>query len=214
MRMLSLTTTRSGKCRHDARRLREPRAAAAPRTRAGRFRSRCSVCTLWIKPAPRRLTPEWRVRITEHRAALKALVLVCDDGVQDRVVVYKAQLAAVPAGSTPDFVFQRGTAHTRGVCFSCASPLSVPEFGRCWRCSFAWRLDHADPDTGRLGGRLRHDEGGGMSTHGLGHATLTKGAAPCPHGTSLLSSHVPASDSMNSDIRRPRRWNRPGSPGR
>ena len=95
--------------------------------------------TLWIKPA-RRLTPEWRARITEHRAALKALVLVCDDGVQDRVVVYKAQLAAVPAGSTPDFVFQRGTAHTRGVCFSCASPLSVPEFGRCWRCSFAWRL--------------------------------------------------------------------------
>ncbi len=95
--------------------------------------------TLWVKPA-RRLTPERRARITEHRAALKALVLVCDDGVQDRVVAYKAQLAAVPAGSTPDFVFQRGTAHTRGVCFSCASPLSVPEFGRCWRCSLAWQL--------------------------------------------------------------------------
>ncbi len=95
--------------------------------------------TLWIKPA-RRLTAEHRAQITEHRAALKALVLVCDDDVQDRLVVYKAQLAAVPAGSTPDFVYQRGTVHRRGVCFSCAAPLSGPEFGRCWRCSLAWRL--------------------------------------------------------------------------
>ncbi len=96
-------------------------------------------CTLWIKPA-RWLTAERRAQITEHRAALKALVLVCDDDVQDRVVAYKAQLAAAPQGATPAFVYQRGTAHTRGICFSCAAPLSVPEFGRCWRCSLAWRL--------------------------------------------------------------------------
>ena len=95
--------------------------------------------TLWIKPA-RRLTPEQRAQITTHRAALKALVLVCDESVQDRVAVYKAQLAAVPRGSTPDFVYQRGTVHTQGVCFSCAAPLSVQAFGRCWRCSLAWRL--------------------------------------------------------------------------
>ena len=95
--------------------------------------------TLWIKPA-RRLTPERRAQITEHRAALKALVLVCDDGVQDRVIAYKAQLAAVPRGSTPDFVYQRGTVHTQGVCFSCAEPLPEPRFARCWRCALAWRL--------------------------------------------------------------------------
>ena len=76
---------------------------------------------------------------------MKALVLVCDDAVQDRLAVYKAQLAAVPAGSTPDFVFQRGTVHARGVCFSCAAPLAVPEFGRCWRCSLAWRLALQQP---------------------------------------------------------------------
>ena len=95
--------------------------------------------TLWIKPA-RRLTAEHRAQITEHRAALKALVLVCDDDVQDRLVVYKAQLAAVPVGSTPDFVYQRGTVYTPGICFSCSAQLQIPDFGRCWRCSLAWRL--------------------------------------------------------------------------
>jgi len=60
--------------------------------------------------------------------------------VQERLVAYKQQLAKVPKGSTPDFVFQRGTPYAKAVCFSCGATLQELQHGRCWRCSLAWRL--------------------------------------------------------------------------
>ena len=87
-----------------------------------------------------RLTSEHERVIQEHRDELVALVRICDAGVQERLVAFKRQLAKAPKGTTPDFVFRRGTAYAKGVCFSCGAALPVPEFGRCWRCSLAWRM--------------------------------------------------------------------------
>jgi len=39
--------------------------------------------------------------------------------------------------TTPPQPMWRRTVHTAGICFSCASSSSIPEFGRC---SLAWRL--------------------------------------------------------------------------
>ncbi len=87
-----------------------------------------------------RLTPEHEHLIRLHRNELVALVRICDEGVQERLVAYKQQLAKVPKGSTPDFVFQRGTPYAKAVCFSCGATLLEPQYGRCWRCSLAWRM--------------------------------------------------------------------------
>jgi single-stranded-DNA-specific exonuclease len=40
----------------------------------------------------------------------------------------------------PAFVFILNTAYVKGTCFSCADRLHELRFGRCWRCSLAWRL--------------------------------------------------------------------------
>ncbi len=40
----------------------------------------------------------------------------------------------------PAFIFRLGTPYLQGICFSCGDPLPRPRFGRCWRCSLAWRL--------------------------------------------------------------------------
>ena len=80
-----------------------------------------------------RLTAEHERVIRQHRAELVTLVRICDDGVQERLVAFKAQLREVPEGTTPDFVFQRGTPYTKSVCFSCGATLPEPRYGRCWR---------------------------------------------------------------------------------
>jgi hypothetical protein len=87
-----------------------------------------------------RLTAKHEHLIQEHRDELVALVRSSDEGVQERLVAYKQQLAKVPPGSTPDFVFLRGTPYARAVCFSCGATLPEPRYGRCWRCSLGWRL--------------------------------------------------------------------------
>ena len=94
---------------------------------------------LRVWPAER-LTATHEHLIRQYRSELVALVRICDDGIQERLVVYKQQLAKVPKGSTPDFVFQRGTPYAKAVCFSCGAVLPEPHYGRCWRCSLAWRL--------------------------------------------------------------------------
>ena len=87
-----------------------------------------------------RLTVEHEQIIRQHRDALVTLVRICDERVQERLVVFKKQLGTVPAGTTPDFVFQRGTPYAKAVCFSCGVELPEPRYGRCWCCSLAWRM--------------------------------------------------------------------------
>jgi len=93
---------------------------------------------LFLRPEDR-LTPALRAEIRPQRNALLTLVRCCDDGVQQRVEAYRAQLEAVPDVRGP-FLFLAGVPYTRGVCFSCAAALPVLEFGRCSRCSLGWRL--------------------------------------------------------------------------
>ena len=93
---------------------------------------------LFIRPEDR-LTPALRAEMLPHRNALLTLVRFCDDGVQERLQVYRGQLEAAP-GTRGAFLFLAGVPYTRGACFSCAAILPVPEFGRCWRCSLAWRM--------------------------------------------------------------------------
>ena len=94
---------------------------------------------LWIRPVDR-LTASQQAKIQQHRVALVTLVRVCDEGVQTRLVAYRQQLAEVPKGSTCHFVFQPGTPYAKTVCFSCGAALLEPRYGRCWRCSLAWRI--------------------------------------------------------------------------
>lgn len=87
------------------------------------------------------LTPEQREVFRRHRSAVRTLVsILTDGGVQDRVAEFRRQLAAVPAPRCPAFLFRPDVAYVRGVCFSCGDGVAEPRFGRCWRCSSAWRL--------------------------------------------------------------------------
>lgn len=88
------------------------------------------------------LTPEQREVFRQHQEALRALVAILSDdgGVQERRDAYAQQLAATPAPQVPAFLFRADVPYVRGVCFSCRDALPAPRFGRCWRCSLAWRL--------------------------------------------------------------------------
>ena len=94
---------------------------------------------LIVKPASR-LTGEERARVREHRHALATLIRVRDDGVQERLVAFEQQFREAPGGTTPDCVFRRGTSYAKGVCFSCGDQFGEARYGRCWRCSLAWRM--------------------------------------------------------------------------
>ena len=97
-----------------------------------------------ITIAPRsRLTPEQMRTIAVHKDALKGLLR--DDDVVARRAEFAQQLACTPAPSVPAFLFTTGVTYTKGICFSCGDVLSRWTFGRCWRCSLAWRLTRALP---------------------------------------------------------------------
>ena len=98
-----------------------------------------------------RLTAEHEQLIQEHRDALVTLVRICDDGVQERLVTFKKQIKNAPEGTMPDFVYVRGTAYAKGVCFSCGTALATPAYGRCWRCALAWRMAAGLPVPTELG---------------------------------------------------------------
>ncbi len=87
-----------------------------------------------------RLTAEHEQLIQQHRDELVTLVRICDEGVQERLAAFKQQIRNAPEGTMPDFVYVRSTAYAKGVCFSCGTALPTPEYGRCWRCSLAWRM--------------------------------------------------------------------------
>ena len=86
-----------------------------------------------------RLTAEDERLIQTHRNELVTLVRICDDGVQERLAVFKQQCREAQPGTLPAFMFRR-TPYAKGVCFSCGAALQRPEFDRCLRCSLAWRM--------------------------------------------------------------------------
>ncbi len=109
---------------------------------------------LQAKP-PNRLTPEQRARIQANRPAVIALVRICDPGVQSRRELFVRLLETAPTGVVvPALLFRAGVPYQRGVCFSCGD---APEarFGRCWRCSLAWRLALKVPIEGEEPGAIR-----------------------------------------------------------
>ena len=78
--------------------------------------------------------------LTKVAGDLKQLVRICDDGTQQRIAVFRRQLADTPAPQVPAFLFQPGVPYVKGHCFSCGAKLAEDRFGRCVRCSLAWRL--------------------------------------------------------------------------
>jgi hypothetical protein len=67
--------------------------------------------------------------------------LLSDDDVVARSAVFRQQLEATPPPAVPAFLFKAGIPYTPAVCFSCGEPNGRTTFGRCWRCSVAWRLE-------------------------------------------------------------------------
>ena len=108
-----------------------------------------------------RLTNDHEHLIQQHRDALVTLVGICDEGVQERLAAFKRQLREAPEGTIPDFVLQRGTPYAKAVCFSCGAALPEPRFGRCWRCSLAWRMAAGVPVSAELA--AAHDGARGVA---------------------------------------------------
>lgn len=92
--------------------------------------------------APRsRLTSEQMQTIARHKDALKRLLVRrSETGVSQRREVFAQQLARTPSPRVPAFLFTADVVYAKGTCFSCGDALSAWTFGRCWRCSLAWRL--------------------------------------------------------------------------
>jgi hypothetical protein len=92
---------------------------------------------LLVKPIER-LAPEVRAQLACYRREVLTLVRVCDEGVQERRELFRAQLAAgVGIGR---LAMAADLPYVAGQCFSCGYALARPIFGRCWRCALAWRL--------------------------------------------------------------------------
>ena len=83
------------------------------------------------------ITPAHDDLIRRHRDDLVALLR--DEGVEARVAAYRQQLRDSPPGTAPAFVF-KATPYVKAICFSCGARLEEQGYGRCWRCSLAWRL--------------------------------------------------------------------------
>ena len=94
---------------------------------------------LRVSPASK-LAPDCVQRIHSHRDDLKALVRIYDAGTQARRALFARQWAAAPPNQIPAFLVCPNLPYQRGLCFSCGDRLPEPRFGRCWRCSLAWRL--------------------------------------------------------------------------
>src|SRR5947208_1187319 len=73
------------------------------------------------------LTSEQREVFQQHPASVRTLVsALTDRDVQERVVEFRRQLAAVPAPRCPAFLFKAGIHYVTGTCFSCGERLPAP----------------------------------------------------------------------------------------
>lgn len=102
------------------------------------FELRLSETALQVRPWSR-VSPELRAKLRSHKSALVSLIRMCDSGVIERRRAFCDQLRASPDTLGP-FLFRPGLPYQRGLCFSCGDRLPAARFGRCWRCSLAWRL--------------------------------------------------------------------------
>ena len=75
-----------------------------------------------------------------HRESLKTLIRTSDAGTQARRALFARQWAAAPPNQIPAFLVCPNLPYQRGLCFSYADRLDRLRYGRCWRCSLAWRL--------------------------------------------------------------------------
>lgn len=115
-------------------------SAALPlllRLNAEGYELQAAAAVLRVRPVER-VTPELRAELARYKPDL--LLLIRDPGVCARRDVMRGQFDAAPAGRVPALLFRPGVAYVRGVCFSCGDVLPMVTFGRCWRCSLAWRL--------------------------------------------------------------------------
>jgi hypothetical protein len=94
---------------------------------------------LRVRPVDR-VTPELRADLQRHKSGLLMLIRMGDAGVQERRDVFTRQLVATPTPQVPAFLYRPDVPYVKGKCFSCRDLLPEPRFGRCWRCSLAWRL--------------------------------------------------------------------------
>jgi hypothetical protein len=102
---------------------------------------RVSVAGDYLRVTPRgRLTATQRAVLQQHKADAMRLVQLVDPGVQARRDVFVRQLDSAGPGTVPAFVLDPSPPYTRGCCFACGDALPEARFGRCWRCSLAWRL--------------------------------------------------------------------------
>jgi hypothetical protein len=88
-----------------------------------------------------KLSADHRARLKAQYAPVVALLRTFDDGVKDRRTVFEGQIAA--AGDRvvlPLLTYRPDLAYVADRCWSCGDALERPTFGRCWRCSVAWRL--------------------------------------------------------------------------
>jgi hypothetical protein len=87
-----------------------------------------------------RLTVDQRRQLVEHKVAVLMILRLCDAGVGERRDVFRRQLDAVGAPVVPAFLFRLAVPYIASLCFSCGEANGREGFGRCWRCSLAWRL--------------------------------------------------------------------------
>lgn len=88
--------------------------------------------------------------VASLQAAKPALLVLLDDGLQARRDLFMEQLAVTPLPGVPAFLFRAGVPYVTGVCFSCGDALLADRYGRCWRCSLAWRLTARVPSVDAL----------------------------------------------------------------
>lgn len=94
-----------------------------------------------ITASPRsRLSADQCNQLYHYRDHLRSLLKICDSGVQERLGEFKKQLAARRDATLPSLLFRPGQPYVKGLCFSCGEHLAEVRYGRCWRCSYAWRL--------------------------------------------------------------------------
>jgi hypothetical protein len=96
--------------------------------------------TVQVRPIDR-LPAHARVLMRQHPEDLRLLVSVLSDpDLQARRTMFDTQLQTTTAPRVPAFLFTPDVPYTKGHCFSCGDALTQWRFGRCWRCSLAWRL--------------------------------------------------------------------------
>jgi hypothetical protein len=97
-----------------------------------------------------------RVRLAgaAHKDAIKTLLRCCDEGVVARRDSFRAQFDAAPVEIIPALLFRADVPYVSGRCFSCGEETGRPAFGRCWRCSLAWRLACRLPIPADLGAAM------------------------------------------------------------